>query len=106
MNNNCYSVYIKQNFCQGGIQQTVENTYSNIPENTSVDLKQGYVITFLNYTSTTLSVAFKNEIFIPDITFEIQNQTTKIFNLPCFCGTYEISICVEKISCLTCPGGN
>jgi hypothetical protein len=93
LNNNCpYTFAIKQIVCQGGVSKRFDNTYTNTPVGSEIPLSIGYVLTFIRGTCKNCTVRISNPLFIPDINFNILNESFKVFDLPCECGTYRLHI--------------
>ncbi|MEG1009436.1 MAG: hypothetical protein RSE41_08905 [Clostridia bacterium] len=99
MNNVCYTIVIKQETCQNGISKVINNTYTNVVVNTEILLNFGYNLKCINNTSTQCIVQILNDIYIPSLTFSIYNESYKIFDLPCECGSYRVYIGVTLGSC-------
>lgn len=90
---NCpYNIAIKQIYCQGGIQKTIENVYTNIQPNTQIPLQFGYIINYSNGDSNTATIILTNSLFIPNITFKIPTGGYKIFNLQAPNGTLKVYV--------------
>jgi hypothetical protein len=99
LNGNCYTLAIRQNTCQSNVNKNFENIYTNIAEQTEIPLSFGYTLTYINGTSTNISITLSNPIFIPNISFTIPADTFVIYDLPCECGTFRVYVGAKKISC-------
>ncbi|MDD2376453.1 MAG: hypothetical protein PHD15_03530 [Clostridia bacterium] len=87
-----YTFAIKQLLCQGGINKRLDNTYINTAVGTEIPLSFGYVLTLIAGTCKNSTIMLTNPIYIPNINFIILNESFKIFDLPCECGTYRLHI--------------
>jgi hypothetical protein len=93
LDNQCpYTFAIKQNLCQSGIAKRLDNTYTNTPVGSEIPLSFGYILTLIAGTCKNCTIRLSNPIFIPDINFNILNESFKVFDLPCECGTYRVHI--------------
>ncbi len=102
----CYSLQISQQICESGISRTQTNTYTNLTPNTTIELEFGYTLTFISGTSTYATIRLENDILLSPTNFNIPNcsqntRLTRVFNLPCQCGTYILSICAILVTCPT-----
>jgi len=100
-NNCCYTFAIKQLTCQGDVSKRLDNAFTNIPLGTDIQLSFGYILTFIGGTSKNATIMLSNPIFIPNINFNILNESYKIFDLPCECGFFRLSIAARLTPCET-----
>ena len=82
MNNFCYTLAVRQKKCQNGISNITDNIYTNISNNSVVQLGFGYTLTFISSNSSTATIQLSNSDFIPNILFNIPSGSYKIFDLP------------------------
>lgn len=93
MDNNCpYTLAIKQLTCQSGVYKRFDNTHIGLPVGSEIPLNFGYVLTLVAGTPRNCTIMLSNPIYIPNINFNILNESYKIFDLPCECGTYRVYI--------------
>jgi len=87
-----YTFAIKQLLCQGGISKRLDNTYINTPVGTEIPLSFGYILTLVAGTGKNCTIMLTNPIYIPNINFIVLNESFKVFDLPCECGSYRLHI--------------
>ena len=59
MNNFCYTLSVRQRKCQNGISNITDNVYTNISNNSVVQLGFGYTLTFISSNSSTATIQFQ-----------------------------------------------
>lgn len=99
MNNFCYTLAVRQKKCQNGISNITDNIYTNISNNSVVQLGFGYTLTFISSNSSTATIQLSNSDFIPNILFNIPSGSYKIFDLPVDSGAVRIYVGVTAIDC-------
>ena len=99
MNNFCYTLSVRQRKCQNVISNITDNVYTNISNNSVVQLGFGYTLTFISSNSSTATIQLSNPDVIPNILFNIPNGSYKIFDLPVDSGTVRIYVGVTAIDC-------
>lgn len=99
MNNYCYTLAVRVLKCQNGISNTTDNVYTNITNNSVVQLGFGYTLTFIASNSNNATIKLSNSNFIPNILFNIPSGSYKIFDLPVESGTVRIYVGVTAIDC-------
>lgn len=93
MNNNCpYTFAIKQLLCQSGVAKRLDNTYVNTPVGSEIPLSFGYILTLIDGTTKNCTILLSNPIYIPNVNFIVLNESFKVFDLPCECGSYRVNI--------------
>ncbi len=103
----CYTLAIRQISCQNSISRCIDNVYTNIFIGSSISLDFGYKITITNTTCCGVNIKLTNCNFIPDLTFNIPNDSYKIFDLPQESGTFKVFIGAKKTCCpATCANCN
>lgn len=100
-NNCCYTFAIKQLTCQSGVSKRLDNTYTNTSVGTEFPLSFGYTLTYISGTTKNCTILLSNPVYIPDINFNILNESYKVFDLPCECGTYRLYIAARLSPCET-----
>ena len=95
----CYTIAIRQITCQNGIPRNIDNVYTNITSGSTIPLSFGYNATFISGTNNRASIQISNPNFIPNLIFNIANNTYKIFDLPKESGTLRVYIGVTIIDC-------
>ena len=101
MNNFCYTLSVRQRKCQNGISNITDNVYTNISNNSVVQLGFGYTLTFISSNSSTATIQLSNPDVIPNILFNIPNGSYKIFDLPVESGNIRIYVGLTAINCST-----
>lgn len=102
MNEICYTLAIKQKTCQSSVNKIFDNVYTNIGVGTDVPLQFGYTLTYLAGTCAHCTIQLSNPIYIPTLNFNIPNDSYKIFDLPCECGTYRVYVGAILSPCTEC----
>jgi len=100
-NNCCYTFAIKQLTCQGDVSKRFDNTHTNTPVGTEIPLSFGYTLTFISGTGKNATILLSNPIYIPNINFNILNESFKVFDLPCECGFFKLYIAARQAPCET-----
>lgn len=105
MENICFTVIIRQQMCQSGVPVTRENVYSNISQNSTINLLNGYTLNLSISAGDTTSLQFINGALGINLAFNIQNQNVALFDLPVDNTIFRVSIFVQKNCCATsnCP---
>lgn len=104
MDNICFIISIRQRICQSGVPINIDNTYTNITNNTSITLSNGYTVTVSRASNNTIRLTFANPSFDLLFFFDIDNSTTNVFDLPIDGGTFRIAIfaamrCCDNVTC-------
>jgi len=102
MNNCCYSLAIRQNRCQNGIPITSDNIYTNIEDNSIIELSYGYSLRVISRHETYVVIELSNPSLLPPVFFHIPNDDFKEFDLPLLNGTFILLIGAQRIAC-PCP---
>lgn len=102
----CYTLAIRQICCQNSISRCIDNVYTNITVGSSISLNFGYNVTITNTNCNSVTIKLTNNNFIPDLIFNIPNNSYKIFDLPQESGTLRVFIGARQtccpISCANC----
>lgn len=98
-NSCCYDLIIRQITCQNGIRRVINNVYSNIEDNTTIQLSFGYTLTVVSRTQAHVTVRLQNPNYIPTMLFSIPNNSFKEFNVPKESGTLIIFVGVRATKC-------
>ncbi len=99
MDNICYTVIIRQQMCQSGTPVTRENAYSNVSQNSTLELLNGYTLSISISTNNTSNLRFTNTMFGIDIQFNIANDTVVTFDLPVENTIFRVSVFVQARCC-------
>lgn len=108
MDNVCYTVIIRQQMCQSGVPITRENVYTNISQNSVIDLLNGYTLSFSISTNSTANLRFTNTLFGIDLIFNISEDTVNVFDLPVENTIFRVSVLFKARCCNepnNCPCG-
>lgn len=92
MDNICFIVSIRQRICQSGVPINIDNTYTNVSNNTSILLSNGYTLIISRASNNTIRLTFSNPSFDLRFFFDVDNNTTNFFDLPIDGGTFRIAI--------------
>lgn len=103
MDNICFIVSTRQRICQSGVPINIDNTYTNIANNTIILLSNGYTLTVSRACSNTIRLTFSNTSFDLFFFFDVENGTTNVFDLPIDGGTFRIAIFAAMRCCNTNP---
>lgn len=99
----CFNLTVRQRRCINGIATNVDNIYTNVANNSVFPLGFGYTLTFVsngNSTmNTTATIRITNETQIPGLTFTIQNNDYKIFDLPTSAGNLRVLVGINANIC-------
>lgn len=98
-NSCCYSLTLNQVTCQNGISMTPNSTHTNLTSGTDIELYFGYILRFVTGNQTYATISIRNEIFLPETTFNIPEGSYRVFDLPCECGTYRLAIRANLVPC-------
>ena len=99
MDNICYTVIIRQQMCQSGVPVTRENVYTNISQNSIIDLLNGYTLSFAISTNDTANLRFINTLFDIDLVFNIAENTVNVFDLPVENTIFRVSVIFKARCC-------
>jgi len=99
MDNICYTVIIRQQMCQSGVPVTRENVYTNISQNSIIDLLNGYTLSFSVATNGTANLRFTNSLFGIDFIFNIAEGTVNVFDLPVESTIFRVSVLFRARCC-------
>lgn len=97
----CFALAIRQRSCQNGISKNIDNVYTNITTKTSIPLELGYKLTVISISCTSITIKISNPDFIPDLVFNIPNNSFKIFDLPQEACLFRVAIGIKQICCAT-----
>lgn len=100
-NNCCYTLVIRQITCQNGVRRVINNAYTNIENDTVIQLSFGYTLTVVSRTTTHISVKLENPNYIPALIFSIPADSYKQLNVPKESGTLIIFVGVKRATCPT-----
>lgn len=99
MNNFCYTLAIRQRTCENGVARYTDNVYTNVTNGTEILLNFGYILTFISSNSDSVTIQLSNPDQIPNLLFNITNNSYKVFDLPVQNGTARIYVGATGISC-------
>lgn len=106
MDNICFLVSIRQRICQSGVPVNIDKTFTNVSNNTTFDLLNGYVLTISRISNSQIRLTFVNDILNLRFSFDVDDCKTSAFDLPIDGGTFRLLIFVSMHCCNTCPCGN
>lgn len=95
----CYTLLVRQRTCQNGIPSNLENTYTNVTNQSIFPLSFGYSFRVISNNRATISIELSNPNFIPNMIFNIPNSGYKVFDLPKENGTLRVYIGATGIDC-------
>ena len=102
MDNICFLVSIRQRICQSGVPINIDNTFTNLTNNTSIALSNGYTLTISRISNNQVRLTFRNDTFDLFFSFDVDNSTTNAFDLPIDGGTFRVAIFVAMRCCCSC----
>ena len=102
MDNVCYTVVVRQQMCQSGVPITRENAYSNVSQNTALNLLNGYTLTLSISTNNTVNLRFTNIPFGIDVLFNVSIDSLNTFDLPVENTIFRVSVFVQARCCKSC----
>lgn len=102
MDNCCFLVSIRQRICQSGVPLNINRTYTNIPNNSTVDLLNGYRLTIYRISNNMIRLTFANTLFELNFSFDVNDATTNVFDLPIDSGTFRIAVFAAMRCCCFC----
>ena len=103
MDNICFIVSIRQKVCQSGVPINIDRTFSNVSNNTTFDLLNGYTLTIYKISNCRIRLNFVNQTFGFNFSFDVNDSTTSAFDLPIDSGTFKILIFASMRCCNPCP---
>ena len=99
MDNICFIISTRQRICQSGVPINIDNTYTNVANNTAILLSNGYTLTVSRASNNLIRLTFSNPTFDLLFFFDVENGTTNIFDLPIDGGTFRIAIFAAMRCC-------
>lgn len=102
MDNICYIVGIRQRVCQSGVPIYTDQTYTNVIESTKILLSQGYTLNIYKSSSNTIRLNFTNPTFNYSFSFDVDNGSTNLIDLPIEGGTMRLLIFASMTCCCLC----
>jgi len=106
MDNICFLVNIRQRICQSGVPVNIDRSFTNVDNNTTFDLLNGYTVTISKISNSRIRITFINTTFDFNFSFDVIDCTTNAFDLPIDSGTFRILIFACTRCCNPCPCGN
>lgn len=103
MDNVCFLICIRQRICQSGVPVNIDRTYTNVSNNTVFNLLNGYTLTIYRISNCKIRFTFTNETFDFNFSFEVDDSTTTVFDLPIDSGTFRIAVFASMRCCNPCP---
>lgn len=103
MDNICFLVCIRQRICQSGVPVNIDRTFTNVDNNTTFELLNGYTATIYKISNCRIRITFSNPTFGFNFSFDLQDSTTNAFDLPIDSGTFRILIFASMRCCNPCP---
>lgn len=103
MDNICFLVSIRQRICQSGVPINIDRTFTNLDNNSTITLLNGYTVTISRISNCQIRFTFVNDVFDFNFSFDVQDSTTNAFDLPIDSGTFRILIFASIRCCNTCP---
>lgn len=102
----CFALAIRQRSCQNSISRCQDNIYTNITNGSTISLEFGYSITVISVNCSSITIRLSNQNFIPDLVFNIPNDSYKLFDLPQESGTLRVLVGVKQVCCSTTTSAN
>ena len=99
MDNICFLVSIRQRICQSGVPVNIDKTFTNIPQNSPITLSNGYTLTLCRASNCKVRLTFTNISFDLNFFFDVDDNSTNIFDLPIEGGTFRLAIFVAMRCC-------
>lgn len=106
MDNICFLIGIRQRICQSGVPVNIDRSFTNVANNTTFQLLNGYTVTIYKISNCQIRYTFVNETFGFNFSFDVQDSTTSAFDLPIDSGTFRILIFASIRCCNLCPCSN
>ncbi len=106
MDNICFLVAIRQRICQSGVPTNIDKTFTNVNNNTTFDLLNGYSLTIYAISNSMVRLTFTNDTLDLNFFFDVNDCTTNAFDLPIDSGTFRILVFVSSRCCSNCPCSN
>ena len=103
MDNICFLVAIRQRICQSGVPVNIDRTFTNVANNTTFQLLNGYTVTIYRISNCKIRLTFVNATFGFNFSFDVDDSTTNAFDLPIDSGTFRILIFASIRCCNPCP---
>ena len=101
--NICFLVSIRQRICQSGVPVNIDKNFTNVSNNTTFELLNGYRVTIYKISNSKIRLTFINPTFNFNFSFDVNDSTTNAFDLPIDSGTFKILIFACIRCCNTCP---
>ena len=99
MDNLCFIVAVRQRICQSGVPIITNNTFTNIENNSTIDLNNGYILTIYRVSNNRIRLTFVNNILNLSFFFDVINGSTNVFDIPLEGGTFRIAIFAAMRCC-------
>ena len=103
MDNVCFLVSIRQRICQSGVPVNVDRSFTNVANNTTFDLLNGYTVTISRISNCMIRLTFVNDTFNLRFSFDVNDSMTNAFDLPIDSGSFRILIFAAMRCCNICP---
>lgn len=103
MDNICFLVNIRQRICQSGVPVNIDRSFTNVANNTTFQLLNGYSVTIYRISNCKIRYTFVNPTFNFNFSFDVDDSTTSAFDLPIDGGTFRILIFACIRCCNECP---
>jgi len=75
MDNICFLVSIRQRICQSGVPVNIDRTFTNVSNNTTFDLLNGYTVTISRISNCRIRLTFVNDTFDFRFSFDVDDST-------------------------------
>ncbi len=102
-NNICFLVSIRQRICQSGVPVNIDRSFTNVANNTTFELLNGYRVTIYRISNCRIRYTFVNDTFGFNFSFDVDESVTTAFDLPIDSGTFRILIFACMRCCNPCP---
>lgn len=102
-NNICFLVSIRQRICQSGVPINIDRSFTNVANNTTFELLNGYSVTIYRISNSRIRYTFANDTFGFNFSFDADDSVTTAFDLPIDSGTFRILIFACMRCCNPCP---
>ena len=94
MESMCTFLNLKDKLCTNGFSNTSIKSYTNIQNETEIQLKFGYTLKIISTDYSTLNFKIYNSFFSGN--FSLNANSCMLYSLPCEGGCYLLDICYEK----------
>lgn len=102
MDNICYFIKVQFRICQSGVPISSEKIYTNVSENTVIQLYYGYTIQLSNASNNEVNILIANSALNLSFNITVSNGETLLLDLPLDNGTFRLSLVALARCCAQC----